>query len=238
MWSQQDAEWLLSNYPGLRIQNESDIAGEITFQVLVKDRLCQINPTKEQISQSVHNSELYICDSYKVRISRENSLLPKVFEVGGRIAEVAKCKGKSLLDMHQFQDGGLCLASPIEVFEAFFRKFEIEVLINDFVIPYLAAQSYFSKKGVWLFGELSHGITGVLEWLAHQDQSNRQHIKITLIYLGELGLLNEIVGKRPRGHDPCICGKKKKMRDCHPEAMKGILILRNARAQNIHGNDI
>ena len=95
--------------------------------------------------KSVYN-ECQITDRYEIAIDfarLEYYRLPIVYEVGNKIAKVAKIHNKPLIDLHQYNDRHLCLIRP-DVFYGIFsqRQFDIQdfcILINSF----LYWQSYF-----------------------------------------------------------------------------------------------
>ncbi len=239
MWPTDDYEWLEQNYPGLHITSESEISGRLTFQVMIDGDLCYINPSAAQICDTNSTLASYICDTYLVRLSWEEGSWPSAFETGGKLAETAECLGKTLLDMHQLKTNELCLASPIEIIRAIQKGLTLKTYIEDFLIPYLAAQTHYKESGIWIFGELSHGLLGIFEWLGRQPMLSKSDVASTLIYLQHSSVgteTNEILKKRPRGHNLCMCGSRKKMRECHPEVLRGIIILRSALATNLRNS--
>lgn len=157
---------------------------------------------------------------------------PNAREIGGKLAAVAKKLGKEEADMHLFPDGTMCLAAPMEFDIEFSKGFKLENYVEKYLIPYLFAQTYYAKEQVWLWGDLNHGIWGLLEWLGRKRNYIPVDAQITysrlLIYAKlENADVKALLGVRCRGHKPCPCGSNKKTRKCHPDVQPGIARLRS-----------
>jgi hypothetical protein len=70
------------------------------------------------------------------------------------------------------------------------------------------AQWWFEKKGVWRFGERSHGAKGIVE--AYADVLEVCPKAAEVLYL--LRLLSQ---EWPKGHWQCPCGSGRLLRRCH-----------------------
>lgn len=234
MWSKDDLLWLAKNYPTLKKIKPDTIEGRLSFQMLRLNGQYTVNPVISLVERTNAKDYLYICDTYHIRITWEKSAaLPTVFEIGGKLAAVAKKLNiTDIADMHQFQNtGAVCLASHVEMKRAFAEKRRLGVLIENFVIPYFFAQSYFAKHKKWLWGELSHGNLGLIEWLGRKSICDDRDILDTYNEIWAHGhpvAIYKLLKKRCRGYWICSCKSGRKIRECHPDRQLGIARIRGA----------
>jgi len=233
MWCNEDIKWIEQNYPGLRQIDSSTFEGNLSFQMLRVNNKYYINPTDDLIKKVNEPDYLYICDSYKIKIIwDEKWSYPTTYEVGGRLASVASRLGKNLHDLHQFPaNASLCLASPMDLINKFRSGFKIKEFVEDYLVPYFFAQSHYAQKQEWLWGELSHGYVGLLEWLGRLEKYTDQDSKVTyytLFLYADKDKILELLNSRCRNHKPCPCGSGKKTRNCHSDLQVGITKIRGA----------
>ncbi len=233
MWSSEDVAWLVHNYPGMRQIDAKVIEGNLNFRMLRLGVQYFVNPSEEQVLKIDDPDYIYICDVYAIRICWDDSFpYPMAYEIGGKLAAVANTLGKDLRDMHLFPKGGaLCLASPMDLIIKLHEHFDLSKYIEEYLIPYLFAQSYYAKKQTWIWGELSHGYFGLLEWLGRQKEFTDQDAIIThqvLTAYNSAADISKLVSVRCRNHKPCLCGSGKKTRNCHPDMQNGISRIRGA----------
>lgn len=239
MWTTEDLLWLTINYPGLKQITPNTIEGRLSFQMLRLNGKYFVEPEINLIERTNTRDYLYICDTYSVRITWENDTsLPTVFETGGKLSAIAERLGiTNLADMHQFQDtGAVCLASHVEMKRAFAGKKSLDILIEQFIIPYFFAQSYFAKHKKWLWGDLSHGIWGLIEWLGRKSVCDDRDIIETFNELWAYGhpvAIFKLLKKRCRGYWKCSCKSGKKIRECHPDRQLGMARIRGAISRGI-----
>lgn len=166
------------------------------------------NGTKFTGSIKVNNiyNDVHIIDKYDVEIFVPNdypSELPIVKETGNKI------KGSY---PHINSDGILCLATTAEIRIDFGNEFNIVGWINKYVIPYFFSYGYYTKYGIFPFGERSHAVLGSIEFYKEYFQLNtRSQCKSVLEYICSKD--------RYRGHDSCPCGSGKRIRSCHGESI-------------------
>lgn len=115
-------------------------------------------------------------------------------------------------------------------------EFNLRVFIEDFIIPYLFAQSHFKNTQKWLWGDLSHDYVGLLEWLGRQVKLCDEDTILT--YLGLISLKGKEFIKRVMKHKikdniRCYCKSNKKQNDCHPELKLAIARLNGALTRGI-----
>lgn len=98
-------------------------------------------------------------DSYKLEIvipSDFPKAIPTVKEVGGKIPQNG--------DFHVNPDGSLCLGSPMRLLETIQKYPSLVGFAEKCIVPYLYAVSYKKQKqGKFVFGELKHGVVGVID---------------------------------------------------------------------------
>lgn len=139
-------------------------------------------------------------DEYVVEISIPRgypSILPTAKETGGRIPK----------DFHTNPDETLCLGSRIEMRMKFHERESLIGFVEDLLIPFLYGFSYREKYGEMPYGELPHGIDGVLksyQALFHVDDD-----------LAVIAFLKILADDNYRGHISCPCGSNIKLRNCH-----------------------
>lgn len=229
MWSKSDLSWLASNYPALKKQEDGALEGPLVFRMLFLDGKRYINPSPDLIAEGQGS---FISAMYHVRIESSGKRnFPRVFETAGKMQAVATMKELAMVDLHTIpkDDHSLCLASPMAIQIAVNKGFSLKDYIEDFLIPYCFAQEYFAKNDIWPWGDLSHGIFGHLEWLGRIAHPTVGDVGSTLKNI-KPHLKDEyfevLFAVRPRMYHECLCGSKKKFRDCHPDVKEGITEVR------------
>lgn len=150
-----------------------------------------------------------INDSFEIEI-----LIPEAFpkeppstnEIGGRIPST----------FHHYDDGSLCLGTPLHIRMTFLQNPTLLGYVQDLVIPYLFSYCYWKKFRRMPFGELSHGRKGIMEY--YRELFN---LKSDLVVIK---LLKIIAEDNYRGHHICPCGSGKIIRQCHGEIIRKIKI--------------
>lgn len=121
---------------------------------------------------------------------------PSAYETKGRLNEFE----------HVFVDGRLCLGAPVEVCMRFAKEPTLLFFIEDLVVPFLFGFSYKDKYGEMPFGELAHGVEGLLAYYVEFFQTSKEGTISLLLYLA-------YGGKLCRGD--CPCGSGRKLEKCH-----------------------
>lgn len=153
-----------------------------------------------KLSFSAHYNSVSIRDEYTVEIAVPEDYpktLPTAKEIGGRISK----------DFHTYPDNTLCLGSPIETRIKFRKQETLIGFVEDLLIPVLYAYSYREKYGEMPYGELSHGVNGILESYKGLFQINDD--------LAVIAFLKILADDNYRGHISCPCGSNIKLRNCH-----------------------
>jgi hypothetical protein len=228
MWSKKDLKWLAANYPAVKVKPGGVLEGTLVFRMLFRDGNRYVNPTSELLAEG---EGTFTASAYNVRVVHKGKKeFPKTFETGGKIQAVADKKVMKMIDLHIYpDDGALCLASPMVTYPLVANGFSLQQYVEDFLIPYLFAQQYFDKNEHWPWGDLSHGVSGHLEWLSRIDHPSAGDVNIALAHIQTLVKgehFEELFSVRSRMHLQCTCKSGKKFRDCHPDAKQGITEVR------------
>jgi len=132
--------------------------------------------------------------------------VPLVTETGGRIPKEA--------DSHvNPADGTLCLGSPLRLLRLLAEQPSMIGFADKCLVPYLFAQSQrLSGGGSFAFGELAHGLPGMLDdYVAMFGVKDVRQAVETLRMLG--------MKKRLANKQLCPCGCRKKLGQCRFNAM-------------------
>lgn len=176
---------LLAEYPELRVQPQENgalkLSGYFHFNATYNGR--------------------DITDSYEIEIEVPDHFpvdLPRVKEVGGRIAE----------EFHHYPDGTLCLGSPLRLALELGRDADLPKFVERFLLPYLYGFSYRERFGSLPFDELKHGHEGII-----QDLERILHVK------GEKSCIEllRLAGcqRRKANRESCPCGSGRRVGKCH-----------------------
>ncbi len=120
--------------------------------------------------------------------------VPTVMEIGGRIPRNG--------DYHVNQGGSLCLGSPMGLMMKLLKSPTLIGFAESCIVPYLFAISLKLKSGEPLpFGELDHGIKGILDdYLILFGLKTVEQVRYTIRLLG---MKRRLANKLPC---PCGCG--------------------------------
>ena len=136
---------------------------------------------------------------------------PNVHETGGRLNGYH----------HLFKDGRLCLGAPVEVCMQFAKQPTLLFFVEELVVPFLFSFSYEKRYGEMPFGELTHGVEGLLEYYAGFLGTSRETTIALLIYLAH--------SCRNR-HSVCPCGSGRKLGKCHGPRLDALRMYLSAQA--------
>lgn len=229
--SEGDERWLNANYPELKIVTDKDnypaIEGLLKFDMVFyhEDESSVINPEPEHLASGQR-----IQDEFHIEIILKNSShsnLPQVYERGERLNSVAVDRQLKLTDLHINPEGAACLCLNIEEENYLPNGFTLQEFFNSLVVPFFYAQSYFEKNNSWPWGQYSHGSVGIFEWCFKQPDMTADIIREPLDRLKRLADWDKVQTyldpkKKVKGHYDCLCGSKRKFRNCHEDALAGI----------------
>ncbi len=115
---------------------------------------------------------------------------------------------------HIYIDGNVCLATIGEMIHFLNEKPSLLAFIDKFVNSFIFTLDWFEKYNTYPFGDRKHGYKGLLDY-----------------YLNDLSLTKEqyremvfmVYKNKYRGHLPCFCGSKKRLRVCHRDYILPII---------------
>lgn len=126
---------------------------------------------------------------------------------------------------HRYSDGRLCLATDFDQLLSLSEEYSLAMWMEKYVEPYLVIHDYYQRYSDFPYGDREHGSIGILQ--AYQDYFNSDCI-------ASLKLLTYINQHIYRGHVPCPCGAKNRLRNCHGKSLQLIYnsptLLAQARA--------
>ncbi|WP_200764030.1 hypothetical protein [Nitrosophilus alvini] len=198
--TQQDIDWILDRYPNMEYDKSvNEIFGELSFK------------RKYQ--------ETKVFDAYNVRIFfndiDSHTKLPKVICECDKVQKIAQKYKIDTTDLHINTNGSFCLTIQGDEHIFFTNGFTIQEFFKNAVEGFLFQLSYFDRYGSFPWGEYAHGYLGHIEkfasgFISIQDLFER----LTKEELAKVLLTNR--------QSKCLCGKGKKLRNCHPLVFKGI----------------
>lgn len=168
---------LLKVQPGLRLAPSKDDSIRITGRLRFK---------------RIADGFLEIEDNYELEIVVPPTFpeeVPLVWETGGRIPK----------DWHRNPGGTLCLGSPTVVRLRTIQAGTVDEFVQDMVEPYLYQRSYFERHRLLPFGELDHGLKGVLKDFMDRFEFSDELAAGSMVFLTSLR-------KRVANKKPCPCG--------------------------------
>ncbi|HUW22398.1 MAG TPA: SEC-C domain-containing protein [Candidatus Bathyarchaeia archaeon] len=243
----QNNTFLIRNYPGLTFVTQDRIEGKLKFSALydLEKDIILINPTANS------GNKYYIEDTYSIRIDLPDNpqyQIPIIYETEGRILAAGRKHGISdLRDLHVYKDSGsVCLCPQPQLIERILtgKSKNLQLLLDELVIPYFYQQSFFERYGHWPIKNYSHDYPAIFEYYFREKNKNgnfnRKLLDSCIISLKSLAkgesykyleLLTEptIIIKST---SKCFCGSGRKYKKCHrrkftKEAKEGFISFMN-----------
>jgi hypothetical protein len=224
-WSKNDEKWLSANYPSLKVVG-GIVKGELRFLATWDGKELHIG------EKSSSRKGVNLLCRYNIAIDGTS-----VCEVSGKIDSVARSLDKGPMDLHKNPDGTLCLAGYYSLKKmASGDMMALENFMNHYIVPFFYAQKFYEIYNHWPWGELSHGVLGLIE-----DYIESQHCEesglvqlvrsINKVYSSEdPKIIDKIFSQKYGGNRTCpFCPSTKKLCECHPNAMSSIWTVRKER---------
>lgn len=214
-----DVDWLREHYPGLAASSDlSQVAGTISFSAAYDEGANGFSIVRAPGQRPP--GEMYAC-RYEITIGDgagvgARTRLPRLLVENAPFTWSADrhCSG-----------GPACLCGPSEE-AAFARDYDFRRYLEELCIPFLYAQSYYSKHGRWPWPAYEHDALGALESynLSGDETALGLTINGFLVFQPAWPLLRELLARpaKPFGHMLCLCGSGKPIRHCHSEAWDGL----------------
>ena len=165
---------------------------------LIRDRLGRL-AVQGKIRFSMEHGGRPIEDEFDIKLE-----IPPDYPISPPHAY--ETKGKLDGFDHIFSDGRLCLGTPVEVRARFAKQPSLLSFIEELVVPFLFAFSYKNQYGEMPFGELAHGMEGILEYYIEFFGTPKEKSILLLKYLAD-GIAPPL--------DQCPCGSGRKLKKCH-----------------------
>ena len=144
-------------------------------------------------------------DEYAIKISFPKDYpkqLPKAFETSGRITNQP--------ENHINPSGSLCVGTPPKIREILYPNYSLTDYINKVLIGYLSQYSYKEKYGKWPYGEMSHGVRGIIDYYKEEYPQYFDTDDKVIKAFKDLSTMKT----RPKGYIKCNCGCKKLVKNC------------------------
>jgi len=151
--------------------------------------------------------------------------LPLVSEYGGRIIKIREEKKlKHMQDLHYNPaTNSICLCAPHEEKIKFPPGSRFTFFLENLVIPYFFALSFFEKNDRWPWGDYSHGATGLFEYYYEKRGGFTREDIVELTKQLNFTTEWKIFKTQKLTQDSlCICGSKEKISTCHTMAFLGM----------------
>lgn len=151
-------------------------------------------------------------DTYEILIRPSPDFpnkFPILFEIGEKIPKNG--------DWHIYTDGSCCLTVPPNEVIACKNGISVLTFVEDWVLPYLANQTYRALTGNFV-NEYSHGTLGLVEYYQNllNTKDKNQIIRLLTFILDN---------KKPHRTNKCFCGSNQKFRHCHKKAYETIHLI-------------
>jgi len=128
-------------------------------------------------------------------------------------------------------DKSACLCSPLEENEFLEPTFKFELYFEHLIVPFLYGQLFYNSEKRWPWSEYAHGSVGLLDsYLIISDSSKAKECqqKLAADIINWPRIRTALLQKSDiKGHTQCFCPKRDQIRRCHPNAWKGIQLLKN-----------
>lgn len=200
--SLKDAEWIATQYPGLKI--------DMTNKCIVGDIY---------LNRTYNGTTLTNIFSIKVMLELlPNMVLPKVYETSNKLQNIAnRLELSKIEDIHVNNDKSLCLAIYGREEECFSDKFTIKEFFENCLEPYFFWVSYYEKFGKPPWKDYAHGGLGFIEMYAEDRLTFREvQQKMSLREISKYLYHYDCVKNK------CLCGKNKDMKKCHSDIYIGL----------------
>lgn len=211
-------QWINENYPNLNVDSSNFIIeGILDFCPGYNSNLNQFRIIYDSDWKS--QGWLVLLGKYYINLSFKNNGLPQL-RMKSEEVQITNDRHFNLYDKTA------CLCGPSEEDNYLKRDITLQLFIEELVLPFLYGQKYYDQFEKWPWHEYSHGILGALESYYFDDDVQSiefclEKIKNdTQVWESFLAFLRK--KRKKKGHEPCICGSNKDIRNCHSDAWYGL----------------
>lgn len=131
---------------------------------------------------------------------------------------------------HTYKDGEACLGTPIDFWASLPADYTLADFLDGPVYQFFLGQALVEQGCPWPNGERGHGRAGLLEALAQLFGTSNQ-----IAIWGYLTLLSR---RNIDGHNPCPCGNKKPIRQCHRDQIHHLQSIMSPRRAKLIADDL
>ena len=198
-------ENLIQHYPKLSILESNDkrfrLQGEIT------------------VYRTASGFILDRCYKIEIDIPIDSPELPSVIDLDKVIDDSYP---------HRYANGKLCLETDAIIRLRFIDGLGLIEWAEEFVETYFFSYEYYTRYGIFPFGERLHGISGIID--TYQELFQESNIKKVV------SLMRYCADEAYRGHTTCPCGSGKKLRQCHGSVL--LSYMRDSRKKEVVHMDV
>jgi len=176
------------------------------------------NKIEGELSFKINNDGYKIEDSYRVRVDfnkYDSNGFPQVFELSGKIYDIARKHKMDISNLHINPKGDFCLSIPKKKSIIDSQNFCLKDFFENHVEMFLYQMSYFDKEGKLPWGEYAHGYRGHIEYYAEGNINLNE----LLHRLDKIEIIQALMTNR---QSQCLCGSGEKLRKCHPLVFAGV----------------
>lgn len=229
---QNGMTWLRENHREIYRMGECVLAG--TFRLKAYLAECDsrsIALVYGDATEDIRRKPGFLDDRFLIRVRFAENNSPRVEETGGRLQARADLLGIPVSDLHVNTNGTVCLGLPEIVALKIRRGSGVKDFFVNQIAPYFYYHAYCEKHGKEPWRGLSHALgLATLEQIA-VDKDDPESLEVLFPLAKKRLPPNTISAKSERIR--CLCGKMKKMVDCHPEAAMGHRILKEKAPPDI-----
>ena len=162
------------------------------------------------LSFSASFNQISIRDSYLIRIDIPWNFdlfhIPLAYELAGRIPK----------SFHHYVKGNLCLGINIANYEKISQDCTLLGYVDNLLVPFLYAYSYYEKYGKMPYGNEGHDRDAVFLYFKEKfSDVPEERLLDLIIYM----YMPHVYGS----HRPCLCGSGLPMRSCHFNLLKELI---------------
>jgi len=230
MLTEKDRQWLREHYRNLLVESDNKIVGEISFTATHNKESGRFLEIGLDTIDGVGG--LRLSGTFQIAITARtitpHSRLPALTIEGV----------ETISDRHINQsDLSACLCNPLEEDEYLEPEFDFQRYFKELVMPFLYGQLYYSQEGHWPWFDYAHGGLGTIEAFSRNpapEKANECILRISQeIQLWKTVKPLLLQREDIKGHTLCPCPKHDHLRRCHPMALDGLRLLRNAVREHL-----
>jgi hypothetical protein len=197
----------------------------ICLQQLLEDQIAEVNRKFTGLHLQGNQKEHYtVAGILEFHVAYEDKRVEDAYNVEIQIADDYPCTvprtssadGKVPKEFHTYPENmTFCTAAPLIEKLKFFEHPTLKNYIEKLLIPYLFSYSCLQKYGELPYGDLGHGAPGILN----------SYKELFCVYddFVVLGILKFLAYGKYKGHYPCPCGSKRKLRECHSSLIHKVI---------------